>query len=354
MSMEYDRRPTRVYQREDHNIDTHDACAVEPTGGARPQSDVERDERIGYTQPIATAGSVFDGISIAQVIAGAAAAATSMLLASKIGIAGSVIGAAVSSAVTIVCSQLYRHALDASAKRLRAKQAHGPSRSAAYGVDGTSGTSGGTHASGSASSASGSVDNRALITDPSRPVRGARIAPTKLQARAAAERSATQRKVVFASIVLAIATVALCAGAILAGTAGEGLGTKPTALLAQSSAPAPDAGADAATNTDAPDASTTPDDPANTTSDAASSPDAPADDATAGTDSSDDAASKEPSNNGATQPETPEQTPGSESSTPTNQQTPRPDTSTPQPQQDSATGGASANAARATGAVDEP
>ena len=67
MSMEYDRRPTRVYQREDHNIDTHDACAVEPTGGARPQSDVERDERIGYTQPIATAGSVFDGISIAQV-----------------------------------------------------------------------------------------------------------------------------------------------------------------------------------------------------------------------------------------------------------------------------------------------
>lgn len=69
---------------------------------------------IGSTQPIAKKEGLFDGISIGQIAASAAAAATSMLLASKIGIAGSVIGAAVSSAVTIVATQLYRRALSST------------------------------------------------------------------------------------------------------------------------------------------------------------------------------------------------------------------------------------------------
>lgn len=74
---------------------------------------------IGSTQPIAKKEGLFDGISIGQIAASAAAAATSMLLASKIGIAGSVIGAAVSSAVTIVATQLYRRALSAGARKLQ-------------------------------------------------------------------------------------------------------------------------------------------------------------------------------------------------------------------------------------------
>ncbi|MFR2950939.1 MAG: hypothetical protein ACLTKG_06245 [Collinsella intestinalis] len=57
---------------------------------------------------------------MAQAIAASAAAATSMLLASRIGIAGSVIGAAVSSMVTVICSQLYRNALT------RARASQGP------------------------------------------------------------------------------------------------------------------------------------------------------------------------------------------------------------------------------------
>ena len=80
------------------------------------------DTHIGGTQPIPIKKGLFDGISLAQVIAASAAAATSMLLASRIGIAGSVIGAAVSSMVTVICSQLYRNALDASARKLKAKQ----------------------------------------------------------------------------------------------------------------------------------------------------------------------------------------------------------------------------------------
>lgn len=79
------------------------------------------DTHIGGTQPIPIKKGLFDGISVAQAIAASAAAATSMLLASRIGIAGSVIGAAVSSMVTVICSQLYRNALDASARKLKAK-----------------------------------------------------------------------------------------------------------------------------------------------------------------------------------------------------------------------------------------
>ena len=52
-------------------------------------------------------------------MAGAAAAATSVVLASKIGIAGSVIGAAVSSVVTVVSSQIYRHFITTGAEKLK-------------------------------------------------------------------------------------------------------------------------------------------------------------------------------------------------------------------------------------------
>ena len=188
------RRQTRIYHREQ---------APEPQP-ARPY-----DERIGFTQPIAPKRGPLDGISAAQVVAGAAAAATSMLLASKIGIAGSVIGAAVSSAVTIICSQLYRRALEASAEKLKASQLGVGSDGTGYGVRGGDVYGGGApHAR-----------------------YGARIAPTSLRVRAANERKATQRKVLAVSIALAIAAVAATAGAILLGTAGQGLGARPAPLI---------------------------------------------------------------------------------------------------------------------------
>ncbi len=61
---------------------------------------------------------LFDDLSVAQVIAGALAAITSMLLASKIGIAGSVIGVGFGSAVSTIASQLYKKFLSASAEKL--------------------------------------------------------------------------------------------------------------------------------------------------------------------------------------------------------------------------------------------
>ena len=53
---------------------------------------VHENHSIGQTMAIAPKKGLFDDISIPQIIAGAAAAATSVALASKIGIAGSVIG----------------------------------------------------------------------------------------------------------------------------------------------------------------------------------------------------------------------------------------------------------------------
>lgn len=84
---------------------------------------VHENHSIGQTMAIAPKKGLFDDISIPQIIAGAAAAATSVALASKIGIAGSVIGAAVSSVITVVSSQVYRHFISASTKALKGTHA---------------------------------------------------------------------------------------------------------------------------------------------------------------------------------------------------------------------------------------
>lgn len=181
-----DTRRTRVYQR-------------------------EQEQFIGQTQAIAPKEKLLEGLSVPQVIAGAAAAATSVALASRIGIAGSVIGAAVSSVVTVLSSQVYRHFLSAGAAKLK-HEPERPGPSSAY-------VSGYGY---SERAAQGYYDRQ--------PARyGARIAPTKLQARAAAERAATQRKVVMFSVGAAVLAVAFSVAIILALTAGQGLGTRVSA-----------------------------------------------------------------------------------------------------------------------------
>lgn len=175
----------------------------------------ENNPSIGNTQLIEKEDTkLFDGISIAQIVAGAAAAATSMALSSKIGIGGSVIGAAISSVVTVISSQLYRHFLSAGARKVKrgyeavqqASHAHDAATTAEVTTPLDTGGAAGT-------------------------VRGARVAPAKLQARAAAERASSQRKVVAFSVIIAVAAVVICTAAILLGTAGEGIGTKTEPIL---------------------------------------------------------------------------------------------------------------------------
>ncbi len=179
-----------------------------------------KEEFIGQTQAIAPKEKLFDGLSVAQVVAGAAAAATSVALASHIGIAGSVLGAAISSVVTVVSSQVYRRFLTAGVRRLKGSTTA---------VDGTT-TEYVSDYGYSKRAAQGYYDKA--------PARyGARVAPTKLQARAAAERAATQRKVVLFSVAAAVLAVALCAGAVLLSTQGMGLGQRIDTLWPAAEAP---------------------------------------------------------------------------------------------------------------------
>ena len=181
---------------------------------------VHENHSIGQTMAIAPKKGLFDDISIPQIIAGAAAAATSVALASKIGIAGSVIGATVSSVITVVSSQVYRHFISASANALKGTHAAVDYPAGAYEpVD----LNAEEHLGGAAT------------TQEMRQVAGrattARVAPNSLRAKAAAERSQTQKKVIVFSIAIAIVAVIACAGAILITTAGEGLGERPEPIL---------------------------------------------------------------------------------------------------------------------------
>lgn len=181
---------------------------------------VHENHSIGQTMAIAPKKGLFEDISIPQIIAGAAAAATSVALASKIGIAGSVIGAAVSSVITVVSSQVYRHFISASAKALKGTHAEVDYPAGAYEPVELNAEE---HLGGAAT------------TQEMRQVAGrattARVAPNSLRAKAAAERSQTQKKVIVFSIAIAIVAVIACAGAILITTAGEGLGERPEPIL---------------------------------------------------------------------------------------------------------------------------
>ena len=173
---------------------------------------------IGQTMAIAPKKGLFDAISIPQIIAGAAAAATSVALASKIGIAGSVIGAAVSSVITVVSSQIYRHFISASAEALKGTHAAVDYPAGAYEPVELNAEE---HLGGAATTQEmRQVAGRATTT---------RVAPNSLRAKAAEERSQTQKKVIIFSI--AIVAVIACAGAILITTAGEGLGERPEPIL---------------------------------------------------------------------------------------------------------------------------
>lgn len=181
---------------------------------------VHENHSIGQTMAIAPKKGLFDDISIPQIIAGAAAAATSVALVSKIGIAGSVIGAAVSSVITVVSSQVYRHFISASAEALKGTHAAVDYPAGAYEPVELNAEE---HLGGAAT------------TQEMRQVAGrattARVAPNSLRAKAAEERSQTQKKVIIFSIAIAIVAVIACAGAILITTAGEGLGERPEPIL---------------------------------------------------------------------------------------------------------------------------
>ena len=192
-------------------------------------------------------GGLLEGLSVPQVAAGALAAVTSMLLSSKIGIAGSVIGVAVGSVVSTVASQVYKQFLQASADKLRelnpldevgASAAADETRVMPTAGEGSSATRvmGAMPASGAAAAFGDSVatDDPAASATPTRSVRDLRESGETGVLRGRAEhlrRQRMQRGVIAVSVVSALAAVAISAGIINLVTAGEGVGTKTEPLF---------------------------------------------------------------------------------------------------------------------------
>ena len=186
-------------------------------------------------------GGLLEGLSVPQVAAGALAAVTSMLLSSKIGIAGSVIGVAVGSVVSTVASQVYKQFLQASADKLRelspldeaaASAAAGETRVMPAAGEGSSAARvmGAMPASGDLAADGGS----AASATPTRSVRDLRESGETGVLRGRAEhlrRQRMQRGVIAVSVVSALAAVAISAGIINLVTAGEGVGTKTEPLF---------------------------------------------------------------------------------------------------------------------------
>ena len=205
-------------------------------------------------------GGLFDDLSIAQVVAGALAAVTSMLLASQIGIYGSAIGVGVGSVVSAVASQLYKKFLQRSADKL--KEIH-PGETLAMGSKGSAGSKDGASAGGGAGASvgAGSVagsrrcgdrearccrDDGASEGSPARPDAACgRLARRRHGGAAGARRAPAQeefkRGVVIVSIVSALLAVAVSAFVIDFVSAGQGVGAKTEPILPSRSQPADDA-----------------------------------------------------------------------------------------------------------------
>ena len=223
---------------------------------------------------------LFDDLSVAQVLAGALAAVTSMLLASQIGIYGSVIGVGVGSVISAVASQLYKKFLSASADKIREVGGHGDGNAEPEGrdarfVEDDSAATIALPAIGSGPSASETIAFRAVDADTSSAAfsadttalptigqnqaamhtvvlpataaaslsikaksAGGSNAPApdtamykdakRVRARAARQRKErVKQRVLVVSVVSALVAVVLSAAVVMFVTQGEGMGEKP-------------------------------------------------------------------------------------------------------------------------------
>ncbi len=170
---------------------------------------------------------VLHSINYATVVSSALAAGTSLILSSRIGIAGSLIGTIVAAGVSSASLQIYQHLISRSTERLqhtairvRNSTTKSPSEDMSEtGVIGAGETA---------------VQQRPLPSlDDTEPhgqiATGTPIAPDAIRM-AAHERHAQiiRRRSLVVAIVAALVALGITAAVIMAATAGEGLGSKTT------------------------------------------------------------------------------------------------------------------------------
>lgn len=185
---------------------------------------------------------LFEDLSIAQVIAGALAAATVFLLSSVIGVAGSLIGAAVGSIVSAVSSQVYKKMLSASADKIRDVAPDGASANQADPDE--------TRLMAPVSSSETRVIDSGKVAASATKVMGAD--DIRYQAHASSDKAAdpalqrahvrrrrkarVQRSVVIVSVVSALIAIVISAGLIHVFTDGQGIGEKTEPIFTASEA----------------------------------------------------------------------------------------------------------------------
>lgn len=176
---------------------------------------------------------LLDGISASQVVAGALASVTSVLLASRIGVAGSLLGVVVASAVSTVASQLYRTMISRSADKLRTLANRGDAADGAQDLPAAARRDEASLAAETRSVPARRIRaQRRVAADELEPemrtVAGTRIAPDALRAEAARRRERQiRRRVVMVAIISSLAAVAVTALAISHATGGKGIQPLP-------------------------------------------------------------------------------------------------------------------------------
>lgn len=185
---------------------------------------------------------LFEDLSIAQVIAGALAAATVFLLSSVIGVAGSLIGAAVGSIVSAVSSQVYKKMLSASADKIRDVAPDGASANQADPDE--------TRLMAPVSSSETRVIDSGKVAASATKVMGAddiryqahassdkAVDPALQRAHVRRRRKArVQRSVIIVSVVSALIAIVISAGLIHVFTDGQGIGEKTEPIFTASEA----------------------------------------------------------------------------------------------------------------------
>lgn len=213
----------------------------------------ERSE--GASSRKSTLRELFDDLSIAQVIAGALAAATVFFLSSTIGWAGSLIGAAIGSVVSAISSQVYKKMLSVSADKIRdktpttyfgatgdAEQDEGEQSTIGQETKDRSG-----HESETQVLSASDVDKTMVLPVPEvtpatlvmdandvryRVQQPSDDDPALRRAQARRNRKARyQRRVLIVSIISALIAIAISSLVIVFATAGEGIGSKPQPII---------------------------------------------------------------------------------------------------------------------------
>ena len=187
---------------------------------------------------------ILSSVSLTTVIASALAAGTSLVLSSKIGLAGSVIGTVVAAAASSFATQLYQSILKKSAEKVRDVT----NMTADLGSAGDDAAANG-EATGQLHDGMTVVQRRPVtLSDKTGPQEraetGTPIAPQSIRYAAhARESKAATRRAFVVAIATALVALAVTAGIITLATAGQGLGTT-TAFTSATTAPADTVDAD--------------------------------------------------------------------------------------------------------------